>query len=109
VGEGMNEPLPAGARIISRPDAPPPRAFGEGLTHAEYLVKSVHPDAEITDILRDPNSSLGRKNPGSYHVQARRTAGIIPVDVRPIRGCRSTSSWTASGRRGWKSWKRGMK
>ncbi len=35
----------------------------------------------ITDSMRDLNSELGRKNPGSYHVQ-----GDGAVDVRPIPG-----------------------
>jgi endonuclease YncB( thermonuclease family) len=84
----MSDGLPLGARVIRMGGGSPPRSpvFGEGLTHAEYLVKSVHPDAEITQTLRDPDSALGRKNPGSHHVRANRQAGLIPVDVRPIPG-----------------------
>lgn len=88
----MSDGLPPGARVLSMGPGPLPagskesRPFGEGLTHAEYLVRSVYPEAHITQTLRDPNSALGRKNPGSYHVQANDTPGIIPVDVRPIRG-----------------------
>lgn len=47
----------------------------------EQAVLSVFPDAEITDTLRDPESDLGKKNPGSYHINSEGA-----VDVRPIPG-----------------------
>lgn len=44
-------------------------------------IKSVFPNAHITDNRRDPNSTLGRKNPRSYHVRTNDA-----YDVRPIPG-----------------------
>lgn len=49
--------------------------------YGRSVVESLFPGAEVTDDLRDPNSELGRKNPGSYH---NKTDGA--VDVRPIPG-----------------------
>lgn len=44
-------------------------------------IKSVFPQAHITDNRRAASSELGRKNPNSWHV---RSGGA--VDVRPIPG-----------------------
>lgn len=43
-------------------------------------IKQIFPDAYITDTRRNPNSSLGKKNPRSYHVQtgAAVDMGAIP-------------------------------
>jgi hypothetical protein len=49
--------------------------------YGRRVIESLFPDAVITDDNRDPDSDLGRKNPGSYHVG---TDGA--VDVRPIPG-----------------------
>lgn len=50
-------------------------------TDARQLVRKVFPDARITQWKRDPNSSLGRANPRSYH---NRTGAAI--DMAPIPG-----------------------
>lgn len=47
---------------------------------AVSVIKSLFPGVHITDTKRDPNSALGRKNPGSYHNVGR------AVDMRPIPG-----------------------
>lgn len=49
--------------------------------YGRRVIEDLFPDAQITDDMRDPNSDLGRKNPGSYHVA---TDGA--VDLRPIPG-----------------------
>lgn len=55
--------------------APDARPYGRA------VIEELFPDAEVTDDLRDPESPLGRANPGSYH---NSTDGA--VDVRPIPG-----------------------
>jgi hypothetical protein len=42
---------------------------------------SVYPGLHITDNHRDPNSPLGRTNPGSWHVKSNGA-----IDARPIPG-----------------------
>jgi hypothetical protein len=49
--------------------------------YGRQVIESIFPDAEITDDVRDPLSSLGQSNPGSYHVQSDGA-----VDLRPIPG-----------------------
>lgn len=44
-------------------------------------VRSVYPNAQITSNARNPNSALGRANPGSYHNSTR-----AAIDVAPIAG-----------------------
>jgi len=51
------------------------------LPYGHAVVSSIFPEAEITEDVRDPDSDLGRKNPGSYHVKSQNG-----VDVRPIPG-----------------------
>ena len=51
------------------------------MPYGQSVVAELFPDAVITDANRDPNSDLGRKNPGSYHVATENA-----VDVRPIPG-----------------------
>lgn len=45
------------------------------------VIRTLFPGAHITETTRDPNSRLGRANPGSYHNHTR-----AAVDVRPIPG-----------------------
>jgi hypothetical protein len=47
----------------------------------ERVISELFPDAVITDSLRDPDSDLGRRNPGSHHIHSDGA-----VDVRPIPG-----------------------
>lgn len=54
---------------------------GEGLPYGHAVVSSIYPNAHITQDLRDPDSALGRANPGSYH-----NSSGSAVDVRPIPG-----------------------
>lgn len=63
----------------SPPRSPAPRSSPVADGRATAL--SVYPGLQITDNRRDPNSSLGRANPASWHV---RSAGAI--DSRPIPG-----------------------
>jgi hypothetical protein len=49
--------------------------------YGRQVIETVFPGAVVTDDIRDPNSSLGQKNPSSYH---NRSDGA--VDVRPIPG-----------------------
>lgn len=62
-------------------DAVAEEGDGHGAPYGRAVIQSIYPDAVITDDERDPNSALGRKNPGSEHIM---TDGA--VDVRPIPG-----------------------
>jgi len=64
----------------------PPAGFQSGIkpklaTNAKQLALNVFPDARITQWRRNPNSKLGKANPGSYH---NRTGAAI--DMAPIPG-----------------------
>lgn len=62
----------------------PPINFRNGVRfvqNAKSVAQSVFPQARITDWRRDPDSALGRKNPGSYHVKTG-----AAIDMAPIRG-----------------------
>lgn len=52
-----------------------------GVPYGRAVVEALFPGAVVTEDVRDPNSALGRANPGSYH---NSTDGA--VDVRPIPG-----------------------
>lgn len=54
---------------------------GQPVASAASIVLSLFPGVHINQEHRDPNSRLGRANPGSWHNQGR-----AAVDVRPIRG-----------------------
>lgn len=45
------------------------------------VVSFLYPEARVTQVERDPNSALGRKNPNSAH-----NMGVKAVDVAPIEG-----------------------
>jgi hypothetical protein len=49
--------------------------------YGRQVIKSIFPEAEVTDDIRDPDSALGRANPGSYHTSTENA-----VDLRPIPG-----------------------
>lgn len=49
--------------------------------YGRAVIEGLFPEAVVTDDVRDPNSKLGRANPGSYHVKSDEA-----VDVRPIPG-----------------------
>jgi len=87
-------PVNAGGRVynaedlVGGPAAVAPSSVTEGggplssvVADGGSIISKLFPNARITDTRRDPNSALGKKNPGSYHV---RTGGA--VDVAPIPG-----------------------
>lgn len=49
--------------------------------YGHAVISSLFPGARINEDVRDPNSVLGKKNPGSYHVKSQNA-----VDVHPIAG-----------------------
>lgn len=51
------------------------------VNNAKAVAQSLFPNAKVTDWRRDPNSALGRKNPGSFHVKSG-----AAIDMRPIPG-----------------------
>lgn len=55
--------------------------YSKANANARAAVQGLYPGARITQVERDPNSALGRANPGSYH---NHSAGA--VDVAPIPG-----------------------
>lgn len=60
---------------------PVTRSNAAPVGNAKAIVEAAFPGAHVTDWHRDPNSALGRANPGSWH---NRTGAA--VDVRPIPG-----------------------
>lgn len=73
-------PPPAGFELD--PVNPPPRAPRlVPVSNAFAIAQGVYPDLQITDWRRDPNSRLGRANPGSWHVRSS-----AAIDARPIPG-----------------------
>lgn len=64
------------------PDGVTPSKGGASpVANARAVATSLFPDIQITDWRRDPNSDLGKANPGSWH---NKTAAAI--DARPIPG-----------------------
>lgn len=49
--------------------------------YGHAVISSLFPNARVNEDVRDPNSALGKKNPGSYHVKSQNA-----VDVHPIAG-----------------------
>lgn len=76
---------PAPVSDVPEPSAEEPWANDQeqaaDVPYGHAVISAIFPEAEITDDNRDPNSDLGRKNPGSFH---NRTDGA--VDLRPIPG-----------------------
>lgn len=54
---------------------------GAPVADAASVAKSLFPGVEITQQRRDPNSSLGKANPSSWHNKSG-----AAIDVRPIKG-----------------------
>lgn len=54
---------------------------GAPVADAASVAKSLFPGVEITQQRRDPNSSLGKANPNSWHNKSG-----AAIDVRPIKG-----------------------
>lgn len=52
-----------------------------GNLNAGSVAQSLFPGVRVTQVARDPNSALGRANPGSHH-----NRGTNAVDVAPIPG-----------------------
>lgn len=83
------EDLPAEEAVPAEEAAPggesdaPADDYGDigRMPHGQEIIQSVFPDAVVTESLRDPNSRLGRANPGSAHNSTENA-----VDVRPIPG-----------------------
>lgn len=70
---GSEEPGPWDAYAGEEAENPVP--------YGRAVIEALFPGVVVTDDERDPNSPLGRANPGSYH---NSTDGA--VDVRPIPG-----------------------
>lgn len=86
VVENENDALVNSAPVAEEPvnaempwDADEEQAADVPYGHA--VISAIFPDAEITQDNRDPESALGRANPGSFH---NLTDGA--VDLRPIPG-----------------------
>lgn len=85
----QSEAASAGAvkQPVGQPDKPKPAQPAAGkprrapVDDARAVVKSVHPQAVVTDHRRPAQSNLGRKNPGSWHIHSG-----AAIDVRPIPG-----------------------
>jgi hypothetical protein len=45
------------------------------------VARSLFPDIQVTQVRRDPNSALGKKNPKSWHNKSG-----AAVDVAPVQG-----------------------
>lgn len=76
--------LPAGYSVRSGGSGPQGRGtfpVNRLVNNGREVIQSLFPQARVTDWLRDPNSALGRANPGSYHNRTR-----AAVDVAPIPG-----------------------
>jgi hypothetical protein len=54
---------------------------GKPVSDAGSVARSIFPDIEVTQVRRDPNSSLGKKNPKSWHNKSG-----AAVDAKPIPG-----------------------
>jgi soluble lytic murein transglycosylase len=54
---------------------------GNPVPNGRAAALAVYPGLEITQVGRDPNSALGKANPGSYH-----TKSSAAIDARPIAG-----------------------
>jgi len=67
---GSGKGNPSGGRVNARPVA-----------DASSIAKSIYPGVQITQNRRDPNSSLGKANPKSWHNHSG-----AAIDVRPVKG-----------------------
>lgn len=68
--------------VPSSPEGGDQGGGGRGLVaNAKSAIEGLFPGVRVTDWKRDPNSKLGRANPGSYH----NSTGAA-VDVAPIPG-----------------------
>lgn len=54
---------------------------GKPVADAKAVARGLFPDVAITDHKRDPNSALGKANPGSWHNKSG-----AAIDVKPIPG-----------------------
>ena len=75
IGEGGGQSSSGGAV------APNATAPTDVVQNGRSVIEQIFPGISVTDNVRDPNSSLGRANPNSFHVK---TGGA--VDVKPIPG-----------------------
>jgi hypothetical protein len=82
-GEAQAAELPTEPGEVTDPEllAELESSAAQDVPYGRSVIEALFPDAEITEDVRDPNSELGRKNPGSYH---NSTDGA--VDLRPIPG-----------------------
>jgi hypothetical protein len=81
--EAFQEPEAIPAEAVD-PEAAPWEQDAEEAADVPYgraVIEALFPEAEITEDDRDPDSTLGRKNPGSYHNRTDKA-----VDLRPIPG-----------------------
>lgn len=82
------EDAPSVATMLGEDDAAPvddasaaPPGDDPNVPYGRAVITALFPEAEITEDVRDPNSDLGRENPGSEHIKTQNA-----VDVRPIPG-----------------------
>lgn len=70
-----------GGNSPTRPQPAPQQGKGKPVSDAGSVAKSLFPEIEVTQVRRDPKSSLGKANPKSWHNHS-----AAAVDVRPIPG-----------------------
>jgi hypothetical protein len=71
----------AGVRATASGNVRGDKDYAKATDDARAAAQRLYPQARITQVERDPNSALGKANPGSYH---NHTKGA--VDVAPIPG-----------------------
>ncbi len=82
-GDPNAAPADPNAAPIDPNAAPAAPAPGDdpNVPYGRAVISALFPGVEITEDVRDANSDLGRKNPGSEHIKTQNA-----VDVRPIPG-----------------------
>lgn len=66
---------------VNQGAAEPDNAPAIPVTNAKSIVEGMYPNARVTDWRRDPNSKLGKANPGSWH-----TKSGAAIDTAPVAG-----------------------
>jgi hypothetical protein len=69
---------PSGEAAPTKGDSAPK---GKPVADAGSVARSLFPDIQVTQVRRDPNSALGKKNPKSWHNKSG-----AAVDVAPVQG-----------------------
>lgn len=71
--------------VMSAANAGMGRPIVQAPADVPALVTRLFPGARVTSTKRDPNSALGRANPGSHH-NDRPGKGTLAIDTAPIEG-----------------------